>query len=382
MVNGAEVHPTLRARVLVVDDNATNRLLVVETLAPEGMDVVEAGSGPEALATFAATPFDVVLLDVRMPGLDGFATLERLRALPGGDVPVVFLTALRDIETFDRARAAGALDFLTKPVQPTELLSRVEVLLRLRRLGAEVRDQLDEIRRQRDDLLRVQLQKERLAAFVVHDLKNPLSAMRLHATVLTRMPDLPPGARESAVAIREQCDRLHHLVMNLLDLSKADEGQLVARRSEVDIDQLARDVATELGVQADARRVTIVLELAAGLRFAADPDLLRRMLENLVDNALRHTPSGGRVSIEAQAAATQLVLRVRDTGPGIPAQLAERIFEPFVQLEIGTGATRSGRGLGLSFCRAAVTAHGGTIVVAPSSTGACFEITIPSETTA
>lgn len=368
-----------KPRILVVDDNEANRLLVVETLAPEGMEVVEAGSGEDALAAFAASPFDVVLLDVRMPGLDGFATLERLRTLPGGDAPVVFLTALRDVDTFDRAREAGALDFLTKPVRPTELIARVETLVQVRRLGGEVRKQLAEIRRQRDDLLHVQLQKERLAAFVVHDLKNPLASIRLHAQLVARTPDLPAGAREAASLIRDQCDRLNQLVLNLLDLSRADEGTLTARREPIDLATLASEVITELSVQAEMRRVQLVRETADSVPFVADADLLRRVLANLVDNALRHTPGGGTIRIAGALGDGSLAVRVHDSGPGIPPALREKIFDPFVQLEAGSSATRSGRGLGLAFCRAAVVAHGGTIVVDAAAAGACFVITLPAK---
>lgn len=367
-----------RPRILVVDDNEANRLLVVETLEPEGMEVVEAASGEAALEAFAARPFDVVLLDVRMPGLDGFGTLERLRALPGGDAPVVFVTALRDVETFDRAREAGALDFITKPVRPSELIARVETLVRLRRLGGEVRKQLAEIRRQRDDLLRVQLQKERLAAFVVHDLKNPLASIRLHAQLCMRTPGLPDSAREAAALMREQCDRLGQLVMNLLDLSRADEGTLTARVEPMDVARLIDEVIADLVVQADMRKVGLVRESEANVPFAADADLLRRVVANLVDNALRHTPAGGAIRIGGRLdAQTGLVLRIHDTGPGIPPALRERIFDPYVQLE-GASSSRSGRGLGLAFCRAAVVAHGGTICVDAEATGACFVITLPT----
>lgn len=366
-------------RVLVVDDNSTNRLLVVETLSPENIEVVEAASGDEALTQFVGQAFDVVLMDVRMPGLDGFATLARLRSLPGGDdVPVLFLTALRDIDTFDRAREAGAVDFLTKPVRPTELLARVETALRLRRLGAEVREQLAEIRRQRDDLLRTQLQKERLTAFIVHDLKNPLASMRLYASILERTPDLPEAAREATGTIRDQCDRLNHLVMNLLDVSKADEGRLVARRQDVALSPLVREVATELGVQAEARRVRIEVDVPADLRAQLDLDLFRRVLANLVDNALRHTPRSGSVWMSAGAIENGWQVRVEDTGPGIPEALRDRIFDPFVQIDGGSSATRGGRGLGLAFCRAAVIAHGGTIHVDGTRSGASFVIRIPA----
>ncbi|MFO0683392.1 MAG: hybrid sensor histidine kinase/response regulator [Sandaracinus sp.] len=364
-------------RVLVVDDVETNRLLVVETLASESMEVVECANGADAIARFEQAPFDLVLLDVRMPGLDGFATLERLRALPGGDVPVVFVTALRDVDTFDRARAAGAVDFLTKPVRPTELLARVETLLRLHRLGAEVREQLVEIRRQRDDLLRVQLQKERLTTFVVHDLKNPLGVMRLHADILARAKDVGDGARESAVAIREQCDRLQQLVLNLLDLSRSDEGRLVALPSQADVGALITSVAQSARVYAESRRAVLTADAAAGLSWWIDADLLRRVLENLVDNAIRHVPARGEVHLEAREESGRLELRVRDSGTGIPEAMRERIFDPFVQIESTAGASRSGRGLGLAFCRAAVEAHGGTIAVDGAVPGACFVLRIP-----
>jgi two-component system sensor histidine kinase/response regulator len=373
--DGPEV-PTgpLIPRILVVDDNVANRLLVVETLAPEGMEVSEAASGDEALRAFAAQPFDVVLLDVRMPGLDGFATLERLRTLPGGDAPVVFLTALRDVDTFDRARAAGAVDFLTKPVRPSELLARVDMLVRLRRLGAEADRYLGEIRRQRDDLLRVQLQKERLAAFIVHDLKNPLSSMRLYAEVVGGADGLPSEAREAAEAIRDQCDRLNRLVLNLLDVSKADEGTLTIRPTPVDVPALVTELLVEVGRQAEQRRVTLAVEIAPQLIFELDRDLVHRLLQNLLDNAVRHTPKGGTVRVEGAVEGGALVLRVRDDGVGIPEAMRERIFDPFVQLDTGPSSSRSGRGLGLAFCRAAAIAHGGSIAVEPSAVGACFTV--------
>src|SRR5690606_1770934 len=154
-------------KVLVVDDNAQNRALVQATLEDEGYDVFLASSGEEGLALFEAHDPDCLLLDVRMPGMDGPTLCRRVRELPQGkDVPVVFLTALRDVDTFDEARAAGGDDFLTKPVRPTELLVRVEAALRLRRLTDENRGYFETVRRHRDELVRLQLQKERLMAFV------------------------------------------------------------------------------------------------------------------------------------------------------------------------------------------------------------------------
>ena len=216
-----------KAKILVVDDIAENRALAKATLEDEGYEVVLAATGEEGIRAFEEEHPDCVLLDVKMPGTDGLAVCARIRSLPGGlDVPIVFLTAMRDVETFDRALHAGGDDFLTKPVRPTELVIRVQAALKVRRMSAELREHYGLVRSQRDDLMRVQLQKERLTAFVVHDLKNPLSAMDLHAQLLLLDPALSQDSRSSVQSIREGARSLLRLILNLLDISKSEEGQL------------------------------------------------------------------------------------------------------------------------------------------------------------
>src|SRR5262249_5576299 len=163
-----------------VDDNHENLALARETLEDEGIRVVIAGNGSEAIAAFERDPVDVVLLDVRMPVLDGIETSKRIRMLAGGEaVAVVFVTAQRDVDTFDRALAAGGDDFITKPYRPAELVVRVHTALRLRRLAAERGELYAQLKRQRDDLQRLELHKQQLVAFLVHDLKNPVNAIGL-----------------------------------------------------------------------------------------------------------------------------------------------------------------------------------------------------------
>src|SRR5689334_12567867 len=134
-------------KVLVVDDNEQNRALAQAALEGEEMTVLVAPNGEDGVVLFEREHPDCVLLDVRMPGLDGFGACERIRALPGGpETPIIFLTALRDVDTFDRAIRAGGDDFLTKPVRPTELIVRVQGALRIRRLSTELRKHYDVIR--------------------------------------------------------------------------------------------------------------------------------------------------------------------------------------------------------------------------------------------
>lgn len=375
-MDGAE----LPAKILVVDDNAQNRELVAATLEPEGHEVILAVDGDEALRAFETTHPDCVLLDVRMPGLDGFAVCERMRALPGGaDIPIIFLTALRDVDTFDRALVAGADDFLTKPVRPTELIVRVQGALRLRRLSTEVREHYDLIRRQRDDLMRLQLQKEMLMSFVIHDLKNPVASMDLLAQVLVRDRSLPKEGRDTAQQIRDSARHLMRLIHNLLDLSKSEEGKLVIKRSNVDLPALADAVRQTF--EAHARAAQVTLELAIEVpSLLADQDLLERVLENLTENALRHAPKGSIVQICAKRYDGEIGLCVMDRGSGIPVEMREKIFGRFVQLEASSGLTsRSGRGLGLTFCKIAVEAHGGRIWIEDAHPGTAVCMRVPHE---
>lgn len=364
--------------VLVVDDNEQNRALAKATLEMENFEVLVASRGEEALALFESKSPDCVLLDVRMPGLDGPETCRRLRALPGGkEVPVVFLTASRDVDTFEAALAAGGDDFLTKPVQTTELLLRVQAALRMRQLDVANREYFELVRRQRDDLIRLQLQKERLTAFVVHDLKNPVSTVDLLAQVLQRDKKLPPDARETADAIRTEVAGLMRLILNLLDISKSEEGALTTAPAPLALAGLVQSVLEGIQVRARAKEIALLGEIEP-VDILADQDLLRRVLENLLDNALRYAPKGSTVSVTVQLRPGELELRIADQGLGIPPEMRESIFDRFVQLEHkDRTAPRTGRGLGLTFCRLAVEAHGGRIYVEDAQPGTVFCIRLP-----
>ncbi|HWA73988.1 MAG TPA: hybrid sensor histidine kinase/response regulator [Polyangiaceae bacterium] len=368
------------SKILVVDDNAANRTLAQATLEEEGYTVILAQGGNEGIRSFERERPDCVLLDVRMPDLDGFEVCARIRELPGGaETPIVFLTALRDVDTFDRALRAGGDDFLTKPVRPTELLVRVQAALKLRRMSADLREHYDLVRRQRDDLMRLGLQKERLSAFVVHDLKNPVSAMDLHAQVLLHDRELPQRAKDTAKHIRSDARALMRLILNLLDISKSEEGKLTARPSRIDLAALVRDAFESLEVKAAAAEVSLTQNLETTAIYA-DADLIKRVLENLLDNAIRHTPKGGHVSVSSAARGHAIEIAVEDSGAGISPELREKIFEPFVQLEGDhSSTTRSGRGLGLTFCRLAIEAHGGRIWVEDANPGTRFCFELPAE---
>ncbi len=366
------------ATILVVDDNEANRVLAQQTLEDEGYRVVLATGGAEGVAAVAKEAPDCILLDVRMPEIDGFAACRQMRELPGGtEIPIVFLTASRDVDTFDSALRAGGDDFLTKPVRPTELVVRVQTALKLRRMRVELGEQYVLLKSQRDDLMRLQLQKERLMSFVVHDLKNPVNSMDLYAQLLQRERDMPETAKDAIAHIRHEARQMLRLILNLLDISKADEGKLVAKRATVDLGSLVNDVASELEGGARMRNVEVAVSLAIS-EIIADEDLVRRMLGNLIENAIRHAPAQTQVIVESKIAPGAIELRIRDSGKGIPSEMREKIFDPFVQLDgLAASSSRSGRGLGLTFCKLAAEAHGGTIWVEDGAPGAVLCVRLP-----
>jgi signal transduction histidine kinase len=297
-----------------------------------------------------------------MPRLDGIEACKRIRALPGGrDTAIIFVTAQRDVDTFDRAVAAGGDDFITKPFRPNELIVRVETALRLRLQRTSMTAELKE---QRDALQRLQLQKEQLVAFLVHDLKNPVNAIDLQAQLALR--DAAPRTRNAVLAIQRESRALLRMITNLLDIQKADEGRLAPARQPIDTRALVAAVIDEQRVLAAASEVSLVARVEVEV-LEADGDLVHRVVANLVDNAIRHAPADSAVEIAIVAGPE---VRVSDRGAGVPPDQRAIVFERFQRGEMS--ATRSNRGLGLAFCKLAAEAHGGRIWIEDAHPGAVF----------
>jgi len=352
--------------ILVVDDQAENRQLVESYLRGAGYNVVLAENGEEAVAQCEKDAVALVLLDVLMPGIDGFETSRRIRALQSAaDTPIIFLTALSDSATQDKARAIGAADFIGKPINKTELLMRVKSLLWMRRLTDDLKQGHELIRSQHDAVIRAQERKEELINLVVHDLKNPIASILANAHFLVREPNLSDDARDASRDIHEAADSMQRMVLNLLDISRSELGALVPRLSDVDVPSLITEVLGVMSRRANERQQKVSAELSPQVkRHVVDRDLLLRLLENLLDNALKYSPPGGTIKVEASTANGYLDFCIRDEGPGIPGAFRERIFEKYVQLEDNTvSLPRTSRGLGLVFCRLAAEAHGGRIWV-------------------
>lgn len=369
-------------RVLVVDDEPKNLALVAAILdrtqvEGEALELTMAASGAEAIERFGAcaatTPFDLVLLDVMMPGLDGLSVLATLRSLApyGGRVPIVLVTALSSREDRIRGLESGADDFVSKPIDAAELRCRVRTFLSLRRTQRALAARAEELEA-------AQRARAELTSMIIHDLKNPLAGVAGSLSWLARTyeghPAEPSLMKEAVEDAREGTRRVLSLIRTIADAERADHGQLTASPSPCALRPFVdRIVRVQRGA---ALERSLVVEVEADdVEAPVDAELLGRVLENLLENAIRHTPEGGRVRVEAKLAGANLELAVSNTGAPISAAARERMFDKYVR---GERRNDAHLGLGLYFCRQAARAHGGGIAV--TSTAAWptrFVITVP-----
>ncbi len=360
-------------RVLIADDYDRMRSMLGNCLAARGYAVDLACNGREAVEHAALGGVDLFILDVDMPEVDGLEACRRIRAMPGYDsAPILFVTGLDDEDLYDRALLAGADDFLHKPVEPTELLLRVSSLLRLRDLRQEVQRSLDALVAQHEELAKQAGRRQELAGMIVHDLRSPISAALISARMLLGSEELPVEQRDSAESIVAACDRIHRMVLDIFDLEHA-RGAPIPAAAPTELWAILESAVREATMRGRADRIVVELERAAvpTEQVLGHGDALRRIFDNLLDNALRHAPTDSTVQVRAYALPGRLGLRFADAGPGVADEHKQRIFEPYVQLT--SPDPRSGRGLGLAYVKLAVEAFGGRVWVEDNTpTGAVF----------
>jgi signal transduction histidine kinase len=207
------------------------------------------------------------------------------------------------------------------------------------------------------ELLELQRRKDALSAYVVHDLKSPASMVLLTAALQLESDDASPAARRAWQITQSAAEQIHRTALNLLDIARSQAGQMPFRPVPLDVCTLIEDVRDSLGPLADRRGQTIDLSLEVPVvMLVADPDLMRRVLQNLVDNALVHGPAGNPVRIEVRASTGGVMVAVCDQGAGIPAAMREHIFQPYARLGSDREPRQATHGLGLTFCRMAVEA--------------------------
>ncbi|GAC1352018.1 MAG: hybrid sensor histidine kinase/response regulator [Polyangiales bacterium] len=335
-------------------------------LASFNLEITRALGGREAIDAFARAEasggYDLVLLDVMMPELDGLTVLGEMRKLtpPEQRVPILLVTALNAREDRIRGLEAGADDFLTKPLDPNEVRCRVRTFLALRAAQRMLQKRAAELEH-------LQKQKAELTRMIVHDLKNPLASVGSNLgwidKRLRKLGVTDSDLLEALDDSRSGAARLLALIAGLIDVEKAETGQLVVKKRPMRLGELVEGVARRHSKEAKERDIAIAVEADAAVEFELDPDLVSRVLENLVQNATRYTNAGGRIALMCRSFENgDLELSVCNTGTPIAASVRDKVFDKHTSSE--DRSTRGmNLGLGLYFCRLAARAHGGEVGV-------------------
>lgn len=354
--------------ILVVDDDPRNRKLLQRILASGGFGARTAEDGETALRAVHDEPPALVLLDCMMPGIDGFEVCRRLKTDPDTRaLPVLLVTALGGACEV-RGLDAGADDYVTKPVDRESLLARIRTHLRIKKLRDELVESRETLAVQNRKLSEVEELRHDLVHMMIHDLKSPLNALDISVELLRE--ELHEALSDNAqMALRniDECSvRLGFITRNILDVARLERAEMELETSEIAARELVQSMLRSSAVVAQHRAVDIVVDIADGVpEFRADSELIGRVLENLVGNALKVTDPGGAVAIRVTSEPPDsIVLSVDDRGPGVPVADRALIFDKFARRKLrNSPAASANHGLGLSFCKLAIEAHGGAVWV-------------------
>lgn len=378
--------------ILLVDDNPTNLGLLFEALNDSGFKLLAAEDGEAALAQVGYFKPDIILLDVMMPGLDGFETCRRLKQNPETqDIPVIFMTALT--ETVDKVRgfSVGAVDYITKPFQTAEVLARLTTHLSMQRLQQQLQAQNQQLQQEIRDREQAEQSLRVLLHAVSHDLRNPVTGMLMVLkNLLKTLPEsvndadcqepgnpanlsvnpcppvsgicTAPVPRLVLERMIEGGDRQLKLINCLLEAHTIETQGVVLHCHPLQLGEVIADVVAEIQPLLLKNQAMLVSHVPPDLPLVnGDSTQLWRVLENLIGNALKHNPPGLSLVVEASVQAEQLRCSVRDDGVGVAAEYADRLFDLYRR---GANARHThGLGLGLYLCRQIILAHGGTIGV-------------------
>ena len=352
-------------RILVVDDSPDNLFLVQTILEEEGYHISLAEDGRSALAQIEQSPPDLVLLDVMMPGIDGYEVTQRIRQnkqLPF--IPILLITAY-DQPSVVQGLDTGADDFIRKPVEVDELLARVRSLLRLKHSV----DERDQIARQREDFV----------SRLTHDLRTPLVAADRMLMLFQQgaLGEQSPAMQEAISTMARSNRNLLAMVNTLLEVYRYEAGRKTLIFAPVDLRELLQEVVQELSPLADDKKLSLKLNLEekGASKVMGDRLELHRVFTNLIGNAIKFTDKGS-VEVSLRASSPWVIVNVEDTGPGITPEDQAMLFERFRP----GSHKRSGSGLGLHLSRRIVESHQGKIdVKSQLGKGSVFTVSLSAQ---
>jgi signal transduction histidine kinase len=367
---------------LLVDDLEENLLALEALLKRDGLVLLKARSGHEALEYLLKHEVGLALVDVQMPGMDGFELAELMRGTERTRrVPIIFVTAgAADRQRRFRGYEAGAVDFLQKPIETDVLRSKTDVFFELARQRHEVGRLLEESRQAAEALRESDRRKDEFLATLAHELRNPLAPIRTSLQLLKLSPLGGPDAETAREIMDRQVAHMVRLVDDLLDISRVNSGKIDLKKRRVSVAEVVRSAVEASRPLLDAARHELLVKLPdEELILDADPTRISQVFSNLLNNAAKYTPEGGRVELVVEGRPEEVLVEVRDNGVGIPQEMLPKVFDIFTQVGKTVDRSQGGLGIGLSLVRKLVEMHDGAVSVASGGhgQGSVFSVKLP-----
>ena len=371
------------ASILVIEDNPSNLSVLFNLLNEGGFEVLVSLDGEGALQIASESRPDLILLDVMLTGIDGFETCRRLKSSRAThDIPVIFMTAMTSTADKVRGFNLGAVDYITKPFEPEEVLSRVKIHLLIRQLQNDLQTKNADLLASLDRERELNKLKSRFISIASHEFRTPLSAIRFSNNLLKRYTqvisekdvaqDMVEELESIDTALRQMTDTLEEV----LTLSKSEAGQFPFFPLQLDLFELCHGIVERFRLLANEKHDIVYASDTKELPACVDPKLIENILSNLLSNAIKYSPEGGTVTVHLAQEDGQALLSVEDQGIGISEEDCQRLFEAFYRAS--NTKEIKGTGLGLSIVKQFVELHDGAIHVESAlHKGSRFVVSLP-----
>lgn len=368
-------------KCLLVDDLPENLVALEALLKSDGLECHRASSGEEALELLLVHDYALALLDVQMPGMDGFELAELMRGSERSrHVPIIFVTAgSGDTARRFRGYEAGAVDFIQKPIEPDILRSKANVFFELYNQRRQIAKQRDSLAAMGLELQAADAQKNRFLAVLAHELRNPIMALVAGLRLLERREgtDAVPEIRS---AMNRSLSHMTRLVEDLLDISRIEQGKISLRHEELllqDVIGFAIETVQPI-IDSAGHRLHLALP-DDPIRLRGDHARVTQIVGNLISNAARYTPNGGDIRVSLRSEDRWTKIEIADNGIGIAPEQQGRIFDIFAQVAPDGRMNQEGLGIGLALVKQLVELHGGRILLTRSAPGegSSFEVWLP-----
>ena len=385
------------SKLLLVDDNLTNVKVLFDYLTKAGFRVLVAQNGEDALSVVKENPPDLILLDILMPGIDGFETLKRLKTTEEAEnIPVILLSALSDSVDKVKGFKAGAVDFITKPIDQDEALARIETHLNIQFLKSRLEEKNKALEREIAERKKVeqalvdsecQLKeaigvKDKFFSIIAHDLKTPFNSLLGYSELLLDYyNDYNDERRMEFIRnINSASVNMFKLLENLLEWARMQSGRVVYNPVRMHIQPVIIEAVAAHDGNARNKNISMNINIDPELSIITDINMFMMLVRNLVSNAIKYTERNGKITITSRDLEELVEISVKDNGIGISREKQDKLFRiEYHCSSLGTDEER-GTGLGLILCKEFVENSGGTIFVeSEPGTGSCFRFTLPKE---